>query len=72
MSDRKLANHRWCNVEGTLGMYVNSASGTNAPNAVFMSQASDDGSQYEKCVLVATSRILKRDQILVPNYMDTY
>ena len=53
-------------------MYVNSASGTDAPNAVFMSQASDDGSQYEKCVLVATSRILKKDQILVPNYMDKH
>ena len=59
-------------MEGTLGMYVNSASGTDAPNAVFMSQASDDGSQYEKCVLVATSSIHKKDQILVPNYMDKH
>ena len=57
-------------MEGTLGVYVNSASGTDAPNAEFVNQASDDGSQYEKCVLVATSRILKKDQILVPNYMD--
>ena len=53
-------------------MYVNSASGTDAPNAVFMNKASDDGSQYEKCVLVATSSIHKKDQILVPNYMDKH
>ena len=59
-------------MEGTRGMYVNSASGTDAPNAVFMSQASDDGSQYEKCVLVATAHIHKKDQILVPNYMDKH
>ncbi len=57
-------------MEGTLGMYVNSASGTDAPNTEFMTQPSDDGSLTEKCVLVATSRILKKDQILVPNYMD--
>jgi hypothetical protein len=69
LSERKLEGHKWCNVEGTQGVYVNSTTGTDVPNADFATRPRDNGSTSDKCVSVATSRILKRHQIFVPNYI---
>ncbi len=72
LGDKKLKKHRWCNFEGTLGQYVNCASGEHTPNAQFEEQDGDDEEGIKMCTLVATRRISNRQQILLPNYVDKY
>ena len=71
MGDKQLKKHRWCNLEGTLGQYVNCASGEDTPNAQF-EEGDVDEEGRKICTLVATRRISYRQQILLPHYMDKY